>query len=143
MNWVGSDGLIPPSSRGMYFRSSTQLKYATGLPYTEVVGHEPAHLIDQGDPGSPGGPTPVFDDNVQTEYGSYNRSYVPSYFRWDVKPIDVGREGKWNLSLTLLNVTNHANVFFYSYDRQKNPPERITITQFPFFPLLLNYEIYF
>lgn len=143
MNWVGSDGLIPPSTRGLYFRSSTQLKYATGLPYTEVVGHEPAHLIDQGDPGSPGGPTPVFEDNVQTEYGGYNRSFVPAYFRWDVKPIDVGGEGKWNFSLTLLNVTNHTNVFFYSYDRQKNPPERITITQFPFFPFLVNYEYYF
>ncbi len=143
IEWIGAEGIWSPGRKGGYFRTSTQVKYATGLPYTEVIGHRPAHLIDQGDPAFPGGPTPVFEDNVETEYGGYNRSFVPAYFRWDVKPVDWGREGKWNFSLTLLNVTNHENVFFYSYDRQKNPPERVTVTQFPFFPFLLSYEYYF
>jgi hypothetical protein len=145
MNWIGADGLLSPSSRNkaFYFRSSTQIKYATGLPYTETIGHQPGHLIDQGTGGSAGGPNPTFEENVQTSYGNYNASFVPSYFRWDVKPLDVGKEGRWNLSLTMLNVTNHPNVFFYSYDREKNPPERITVTQFPFFPVLISAEIYF
>lgn len=143
IEWIGAEGLWAPGRKGGYFRSSMQVKYASGLPYTEVVGHQPGHLIDQGQPGFPGGPTPTFEDNIQTEYGGYNRSFVPAYFRWDVKPVDWGREGKWNFSLTLLNITNHPNVFFYSYDRQKNPPERITVTQFPFFPFLLSYEYYF
>jgi hypothetical protein len=143
MNWVGADGLLPPGSPGIYLRSSSQVKYATGLPYTEVVGHQSSHLIDQNDGSSVGGPNPVFDENVQTANGNYNLAFVPSYFRWDAKPIDVGREGKWNFSFTILNLTNHENVFFYSYDRQKNPPERITVTQFPLFPFLLSYEYYF
>jgi hypothetical protein len=143
LNWRGADGIWPVARKGRYFRSSTQLKYATGLPYTEIIGHEPAHLIDQGTGGSAGGPSPTFEDNVQAEYGNYNLSFVPSYFRWDVKPVDWGREGKWNFSWTILNITNHENVFFYSYDRQKNPPERITVTQFPLFPFLLSYEYYF
>ena len=143
MNWVGSDGLLPAGSPGIYLRSSTQLKYANGLPYTEIIGHQPSHLIDQNDGLSGGGPSPIFEDNVQTENGNYNLSFVPSYLRWDLKPIDVGREGKWNFSFTILNLTNHENVFFYSYDRQKNPPERITVTQFPLFPFLLSYEYYF
>lgn len=143
MNWVGEDALLPPGEPGMYFRSSSQVKYATGLPYTEITGHQPSHLIDQNDGNSIGGPNPVFDDNVQTANGGYNLAFVPSYFRWDVKPVDIGREGKWNFSLTILNITNHENVFFYTYDRQQNPPERITVPQFPFFPFLLSYEYYF
>ncbi len=143
VNWIGSDGLKAPSKRGGYFRSSSQIKYATGLPYTEIVGHQPAHLIDQNDGRGSGGPSAVFPDNTQTVNGNYNQGFVPSYFRWDVKPVDWGREGKWNFSFTILNITNHENVFFYSYDRQKNPPERVTVTQFPLFPFLMSYEYYF
>lgn len=144
MNWTGADGLWFSSRKNKrYFRSSTQIKYATGLPYTETVGYEPSHLIDQNLGENAGGPTPVFEDNVQTLYGNYNTAFVPSYFRWDIKPVDWGREGKWNFSWTILNITNHENVFFYSYDRQKNPPQRITIAQFPFFPVLFSGEFYF
>lgn len=143
INWTGSDGIWPSRRKGRYFRSSTQVKYATGLPYTEVVGYQPSRLIDQNQDQAAAGPSPVFPDNLETVNGSYNLSYVPSYFRWDVKPVDIGREGKWNFAFTILNVTNHENIFFYSYDRQKNPPERISVTQFPLFPFLLSYEYYF
>ena len=90
-----------------------------------------------------GGPNPEFEGNLNVMRAGYNEAVVPPYFRWDVKPVDWGREGKWNFSFTILNVTNHKNVFFYTYDRQQNPPERITITQFPFFPFLLSYEYTF
>jgi len=143
LNWTGADGIWPARRKGRYFRSSTQIKYATGLPYTEVIGYQPSHLIDQNQGQGGGGPSPIFPDNVETVNGGYNLAFVPSYFRWDVKPVDIGREGKWNFGFTILNVTNHENVFFYTYDRQKNPPERVTVTQFPFFPFLLSYEYYF
>jgi hypothetical protein len=142
LNWTGAEG-IWPVGRGYYFRSSTQVKYATGLPYTSYEGYMPSHLVDQNRGRQGGGPNPEFGGNLHLIRSSYNASFVPSYFRWDVKPVDWGREGKWNFSFTILNVTDHENVFFYTYDRDQNPPERITIPQFPFFPFLLSYEYYF
>ncbi len=147
INWTGQDGIWGRArtgkKAGRYFRSSTQIKYSTGLPYTEISGYQPSHLLDQNTGLGGGGPSPTFSDNVQTLNGNYNQAFVPSYFRWDLKPVDWGREGKWNFSWTFLNITNNPNVFFYSYDRSENPPKRITVTQFPFFPVLLSYEYYF
>jgi hypothetical protein len=143
INLRGKDGFWNQNGR-RYLRSSTQLKYATGLPYTEYIGYTNAHLLDQNQEGkSAGGPNPGFPDNIELLRGNRNTNFVPSYFRWDVKPIEWGREGKWNFSWTILNITDHKNIFFYTFDRQKNPPEKIEITQFPFFPFLLNYEYRF
>jgi hypothetical protein len=143
INWRGKDGLWAPNKKGKYFRSSTQLKYATGLPYTEYVGYMNAHLLDQNEGKEAGGPNPEFRDNINLLRGNRNAAFVPAYFRWDAKAVDWGREGKWNFSWTILNLTNHKNIFFYTYNRGKNPPERIEITQFPNFPFLINYEYYF
>lgn len=142
INWRGKDGLFAKDAR-KYFRTSTQAKFATGLPYTEFVGYMPAHLRDQNQGSSAGGPNPEFNSNVNAIRGNRNQALVPPYFRWDIKVVDWGREGKWNFSWTVLNITNHKNIFFYSYDREVNPPELIEITQFPFFPMLFNYEYYF
>lgn len=143
INWTGKDGLWRSNPNGKYFRSSMQLKYATGLPFTEYMGYTSAHLLDQNAGKPAGGPNPEFGDNLNLSRGNRNAAFVPAYFRWDAKAVDWGREGKWNFALTILNLTDHKNIFFYTYDRQKNPPKRIEITQFPFFPFLLNYEYYF
>jgi hypothetical protein len=143
INWSGKDGLWPASKKGRYLRSSTQVKYASGLPYTDYSGYIEGYLLDQNAGKEAGGPTPEFEDNIQIQRGNYNMSFVPAYFRWDAKVIDWGREGKWNFSFTILNLTGRENVFFYTYDRAQNPPERVVISQFPFFPFLVNYEWYF
>jgi hypothetical protein len=143
INWRGKDGIWSAGRKGRYLRSSMQAKYATGLPFTEYVGYMPAHLLDQNQGKGAGGPNPEFGDNINLVRGNRNEAFVPAYFRWDAKVVDWGREGKWNFSWTILNLTSHKNIFFYSYDRQENPPKRIEITQFPFFPLLVNYEYYF
>jgi hypothetical protein len=147
INWTGKDGLWGSTGKkgkqGKYFRSSMQLKYATGLPYTEYIGYSEAHLLDQNQGKNAGGPNPEFQDNLDLARGNRNAAFVPAYFRWDAKAVDWGREGKWNFSATILNLTGHKNIFFYTYDRQKNPPQRVEITQFPFFPFLVNYEYYF
>ena len=65
------------------------------------------------------------------------------YFRIDLKAIDIGREGKWNFSWTIINLTDHDNMFFTFYDTRKNPPKKTSISQFPFLPIMLNYEYYF
>jgi hypothetical protein len=75
--------------------------------------------------------------------GNRNAAFVPAYFRWDLKPADFGKEGRFSISTTILNLTDHKNIFFYTYDRQANPPKRIEITQFPYFPFLVNFEYYF
>ncbi len=143
INWSGKDGLWVNARKGRYFRSSMQLKYATGLPYTEYSGYIDGHFVDQNTGIQAGGPNPEFQGNIQLQRANYNQAFVVPYFRWDAKVIDWGKEGKWNFSFTILNLTNHENVLFPSYDRSKNPPEKIDITQFPRFPFLLNYEWYF
>ena len=121
-----------------------QVKYATGLPFTEIAGYVPGHLLDQNPGGQgAGGPNPDFPNNISTPRGNRNGSFVPPYLRWDIKLVDWGRKDKWNFSWTILNVTDHKNIFLYAYDTQQNPPERLEITQFPFFPMLFNYEYYF
>ncbi|MFC1586355.1 TonB-dependent receptor plug domain-containing protein [Fibrobacterota bacterium] len=135
INWRGEEGIWKHKKKGRYLRSSIQIKYATGLPYTEYIGHVPLHLIDQNE-AEP-------DDKVLLPRGPRNSSFVPAYFRWDIKWLDIGREGKWNLSWTILNVTDHKNIFLYFYNTNENPPELIEIEQFPFFPILISYDYFF
>ena len=40
-------------------------------------------------------------------------------------------------------ISNTNNMFFSFYDTSKNPPEKTSISQFPFLPIMLNYEYYF
>lgn len=143
INWTGKDGIWPAKKKGRYLRSSTQFKYATGLPYTDYTGYVGGNLLDQNIGKSAGGPNPEFNDNIQLQRGNYNMAFVPAYLRWDAKVIDWGKEGKWNFSFTILNLTNNENVFFYTFDRSQSPPTRTVISQFPFFPFLVNYEWYF
>jgi len=128
VNWRGDDAIW---QSGSYLRSSAQLKWASGMPYTPYLGYHDTHDIDQSEP------------RFAVPLGNRNTSLQSDYFRLDIKPIDIGRENKWNFSFTILNVTNHENIFFYSYDTSENPPKAQKVTQFPFFPLLLSYEYYF
>jgi hypothetical protein len=143
INWRGKDGIWSSKKPGRYFRSSTSLKYATGLPYTEEIGYLPSHLIQESPGQGAGGPNPEFQGNLNTIRGNRNASFVPAYLRWDAKVVDWGKEGKWAFAFTILNLTDHKNVFLYTYDRQSNPPVRSEFTQFPFFPMLFNYEYNF
>jgi hypothetical protein len=112
-------------------RNSAQLKWASGMPYTQYLGYYGTHDISQG------------NNNIAIPLSNRNAYLQPDYFRLDIKALDAGRENKWNLSFTILNVTDHENVFLYIYDTSENPPKLQKITQFPFFPLLLSYEYYF
>lgn len=144
MSWKGEEGRKKSKKKNGYFRSSSQLKYANGLPYTEYIGQVPTSFIDQNEYGQQaGGPTRDFEGNINLPRGSRNDVFVKPYFRWDLKPVDIGVENKWNFSWTILNITNYSNVFIEFFDTSQNPPIRQEITQFPFFPILLNYEFYF
>jgi hypothetical protein len=142
-NWKGEDGIwqYEDKKRGRYFRSSAQLKWASGTPDTEYLGYHATHDIDQSHPGFSIGAE--HEQNIAMPLGNRNTSLRPDYFRLDVKPVDMGRENKWNFSFTILNVTNYENIFFNFYDTSTNPPKSQKVIQFPFFPLLVSYEYYF
>lgn len=142
VNWKGEDGIWPHKIKGRYFRSSAQLKWTSGLPLTEYLGYHTTWDIDQSQ-GTLNNGRAEIQDQTAVPLGTRNGSMQPGYFRIDIKPIDIGKENKWSFNWTILNITNHENVFLYQYDTSTTPPKVQQINQFPFFPLLLNYEYYF
>jgi len=116
-----------------FLRTSFQLKWASGMPYTPYLGYFSTYRIDQDYPGY----------EMVALLGNRNVTMRTPYFRLDAKVIDWGKKDKWNFGLTILNLTDHDNLFYIFYNTGRNPPEERKIYQFPFFPLLLNYEYYF
>ena len=143
VNWKGKNGIWPHKKKGRYWNSSFLLKLSSGLPYTEATGFYKTNLIDQSNGDLPGGPNPGFDNNVEVAYGCHNCGRYPYYLRVDLKLWDIGREGKWKFAFTIINILDSKNIWFYVYDNETNPPERIEIPQLPRLPILLNYEYYF
>ena len=134
INWKGGeDALWQHKKKGRYFRSSLALKYSSGMPISEYKGYYMAKEIG----------SQKYSDNIVVVPGSRNAGRQTDYFRIDLKAIDIGREGKWNFSWTIINLTDHDNMFFTFYDTRKTPPKKTSISQFPFLPIMLNYEYYF
>ena len=134
INWKGDENArrkhkIP----GRYFRSSIILKYSAGMPISEYKGYYFSQELGHQE----------FSDQIVVLPGSRNAGRQTDYFRIDVKPIDIGREDKWNFSWTIINLTDHENMFYTFYDTSKNPPEKTEVTQFPFLPIMLIFEYYF
>jgi len=119
--------------KNYFLRTSFQLKWASGMPYTPYLGHIAEYGIDDRFPGY----------QAMSLLGSRNATMQTPYFRLDAKIIDWGKKDKWNFSFTILNLTNHDNLFYTFYNSRVNPPEEQKIYQFPFFPLLMNWEYYF
>jgi hypothetical protein len=135
LNWRGPDDALSvhPTQKDMYLRSSVIMKYSAGMPISEYKGYYMSEEL--------GGQR--YSDEIVVLPGSRNAARQTDYFRIDVKAIDVGREGKWSFSWTIINLTDHENMFYTFYDTSKNPPEKTEVTQFPFLPIMLNYEYYF
>ena len=134
INWKGDeDALWKHKVKGRYFRSSVMLKYSAGMPISEYKGYYYGEEIGNDQ----------YQDDIVVLPGSRNAGRQTDYFRVDVKLIDIGREDKWNFSWTIINLTDHENMFYTFYDTSKNPPEKTSITQFPFLPIMLSYEYYF
>ena len=135
INWRGPDDALSrhPTQKDMYVRSSVIMKYSAGMPISEYKGYYVAQEMG----------SQQYSDEVVVIPGSRNAARQSDYFRIDVKAIDIGRENKWNFSWTIINLTDHKNMFYTFYDTSKNPPEKTEITQFPFLPIMLSYEYYF
>ena len=107
--------------------------YATGTPYTDIVGEIVRRVYDPGLNmyGTRGG-------GSQTEFvgGPRNGARLPTTQRLD---LDVTRTYRWRgMSiapyLSIVNVYDAKNVFLYVFDYTKNPPTRQAISQFPLLP---------
>jgi hypothetical protein len=109
------------------------MKYSAGMPISEYKGYYMSQELGH----------QQYSDEVVVLPGSRNAGRQSDYFRIDVKAIDVGREDSWNFSWTIINLTDHKNMFYTFYDTSKNPPEKTEITQFPFLPIMLSFEMYF
>ena len=134
INWSGGeDALRKHKKKGRYFRSSVIMKYSAGMPISEYKGYYMSQELGH----------QQYSDEVVVLPGSRNAGRQSDYFRIDVKAIDVGREDSWNFSWTIINLTDHKNMFYTFYDTSKNPPEKTEITQFPFLPIMLSFEMYF
>jgi len=119
--------------KNTFLRTSFQLKWASGMPYTPYLGYLSDRRIDNEFPGY----------DIRAPLGNRNTTLQTAYFRLDAKLIDWGKKDKWNFGFTILNLTDHQNLFYTFYDTGENPPKEEKIYQFPFFPLLINWEYYF
>ena len=128
--WKGSPGnaLWTHPVPGRYFRSSFQLNYNSGHPYTGYWNYYAVQPIQGGYP------------TVYDQPSEHNGLYYPNYFRLDATPIDIGRTGSWRFYWSILNLTNHKNVLTINYDNTKNPPVEKKTYQFPILPVFLGYE---
>ncbi|MDB5106452.1 MAG: hypothetical protein JWP91_4141 [Fibrobacteres bacterium] len=146
LNWRGNGGnsFWTSAKQGRFLRTTLQANYHTGLPYTQFQDMYTVHEPDQGYDGANGsGPPNYLKDNAYLRQGRRNGAVRGDYFRLDATVIDWGREGKWRLYWTILNLTDRENVFLINFDTSKNPPEKNETYQIPMLPILVGYEYQF
>jgi vitamin B12 transporter len=101
-------------SLGEQWEAGSTLRYATGRPYTPVIGTEP--------PSQDGWP-------VRPAFGEAHSGRVPDYFRVDVRITRYLRFGERRMGvfyLEVLDLNGRANVVGYQYDAtytERNPVE--------------------
>lgn len=107
--------------------------YATGTPYTDIVGQIVRRVYDPGlnAYGTRGGGT-------QTQFigGPRNGARLPTTQRLDLDVTRTYRVRGTSIApyLSVVNAYNAKNVFLYVFDYTKSPPTRQAISQFPFLP---------
>jgi hypothetical protein len=110
-----------------------RLGYATGTPYTDIVGEIVRRVYDPGlnTFGTRGG-------GSQSEFvgGPHNGARLPATQRLDLDITRNYRVGGTTIApyFSVVNAYNAKNVFLYIFDYTKNPPTRQAISQFPLLP---------
>lgn len=145
-NWLGDgvNSFWKSRYKRFFLRSTLQANYNTGTPLTGYDGYTSTHLIGQGYDGSEGTGEPVgVAGNTYVNPGYRNQERKPDYFRADLTLFDVGQAGRWRVYYTIINVTDHDNVYLVSYNTSETPPKKEVTNQFPFLPFFLGAEIEF
>ncbi|HEY4303928.1 MAG TPA: hypothetical protein VGM82_05655, partial [Gemmatimonadaceae bacterium] len=107
--------------------------FATGTPYTDIVGEIVRRVYDPGTNsfGTRGG-------GSQSEFvgGTRNGARLPFTQRLDLDVTRQFRVGSTSIApyLSVVNAYNAKNVFLYVFDYTKAPPTRQAISQFPLLP---------
>lgn len=147
---IATSVVFPPAAffwwmtKADYLRTSFQANYNTGLPLTGYEGYQRTHEPFQGvDGGEDGGWPLYYDNNSRLVQSERNRERRSDYFRLDVTPFDFGRTGRWRFYYTIINVTDHDNLYTTRWNTDENPPERDDTYQFPRLPFFFGYEYEF
>lgn len=107
--------------------------FATGTPYTDIVGEIVRRVYDPGLNafGTRGG-------GAQTEFvgGPRNGARLPNTQRLDLDVTRTYRVRGTTIApyLSVVNAYDAKNVFLYIFDYSKTPPTRQAISQFPLLP---------
>ncbi len=106
--------------------------YQSGMPYTGVIARYDVYSMY--DPGI-GKPIRIGTREIYSI--PYTLRYPP-YHRMDVYVRKDFRIRRFNgyVSLSIVNVYNRKNVWFYMYDYTKDPPVKTAFYQLPVFPSL-------
>jgi hypothetical protein len=115
------------------FLFGARFGYATGTPYTDIVGEIVRRVYDPGSNayGTRGG-------SSQTEFvgGPRNGARLPTTQRLDLDVSRTYHVRGMSVApyLSVVNAYDAKNVFLYVFDYEKAPPTREAISQFPLLP---------
>jgi hypothetical protein len=115
------------------YRFGARFGYATGTPYTPIVGGLTRRVYDPSlDRWGTGEPI----INIESLGGAYNSERFPPSHRLD---LDVSRDYQYRGAtiapyLSVVNAYNAKNVFVYLYKYSTDQPTRRAISQFPVLP---------
>jgi hypothetical protein len=137
LNWVGPRAVDAIATAelpwGNYFRSCAQL-----TAYTR-----PQRMLDPTWESLDGSRDLLGDEGpILFSEPEWNKA-KPAFFQLDVTPIDWGRAGHWRFFFTVVNVTDHRNLWLRNLDTRTNPPAQDNTYSLARFPLLLGYQRWF
>jgi hypothetical protein len=119
--WIGE---VRPQEGRFYCGSGVAAKRSTGLARSKVVAWNP----------------PDYGTSMDVEWSIdvYGTERTP-YFRVDLTPLRMGREGRWAFWWTLVNLTNQTNLMGWV----NNGPgaEADPVSQIPFLPVVFGVQV--
>ncbi|HXD48411.1 MAG TPA: hypothetical protein VN600_06555, partial [Gemmatimonadaceae bacterium] len=110
-----------------------RLGYATGTPYTDIVGEIVRRFYD---PELNAFGTRGAGSQAEFIGGPRNGARLPTTQRLDIDVTRSYRVGGTTIApyLSIVNAYDAKNVFLYVFDYSKSPPTRQAISQFPILP---------
>jgi len=117
------------------YRLGARFGYASGTPYTAIVGQVARRVYDPSRDQWGTGDPPIY---VEPLGGPHNGARFPANHRLD---LDASREfhvhgGIVAPYVSVVNAYNAKNIFIYRYDYSTDTPTRKAISQFPIVPSL-------
>jgi hypothetical protein len=115
------------------YRLGARFGYASGTPYTPIVGEIARRVYDPSRDGWGSGEPRIF---VEPLGGARNGARFPPTHRLD---LDVSREYRYRGAtvapyVSVVNAYYARNVFIYLYDYSSDQPTRRALSQFPILP---------